>query len=356
MAHRPSNMQKGFLFFCSLLFPLLVNGQSSIWQELKKKYPDESGIFLNRDKVITLAVKDDSLMATADVKESILFLKDRPDNADDMRIYGSHFMEVENVHAKTQVWEKSRYKDIPLTGLTRKREDDSDIFFDDSYFYHMSFPMAHAGNMATWDFTERYRDVRFISSFYFQDYLPQVKSSVVIRAPHGVELKWHVMNDKNNSIQFRQYEKGSYTHYEWFMENIPSIRREDQSPKYGYIMPHVVFRVASWKSKNGSVSLLANLDDLHHWYYRHLKSLDEAPSAELAEVVKQLVQPGDQEIDIVRKVFYWVQDNIRYIAFEDGMRGRGEELLYMDWHTGYSIPLHRTSIAHGRQPYDRHVH
>ena len=57
-------MQKSFLFFCSLLFPLLVDGQSSIWQELKKKYPDESGIFLYRDKVITLEVKNDSLVAS----------------------------------------------------------------------------------------------------------------------------------------------------------------------------------------------------------------------------------------------------------------------------------------------------
>ena len=285
------------------------------------KYPDESGIFLYRDKVITIDAAGDSLLATAEIKESILFLKDRPEGASDMRIFGSSFQEIQDVVARTQVWEKSKYKDIPLTGLTRKREDDGNVFFDDSYFYQLSFPVANAGNMATWSYKERYRDIRFLGTYYFKDYLPQVKGSLVIRAPKGVEIKWHIMNDQANLIQFKQYEKGSNTIYEWTVKDIPAFKWETNSPKYAYVAPHVTFHVASWKNKNGSAPLLSNLDDLHRWYYSNLQAATEEPSAEVVSTVKQLIQPNDQEMDIVRKVFYWVQDNVRYIAFEDGMRG-----------------------------------
>lgn len=109
---------------------------------MKQLYPDESGVFLERDKVITLEAKDDSVTATAQVTERILFLKDRPDNATDMHVYGSHFQDIENIQAATSVWEKSKYKDIALGGLTRQRENDASIFLMILIFigYHFQPP------------------------------------------------------------------------------------------------------------------------------------------------------------------------------------------------------------------------
>jgi transglutaminase-like putative cysteine protease len=298
-----------------------THAQSSVWAEMKERYPDESAIFLTRNKVITLEVKQDSVTASATMEESILFLKDRPGDATDMRIFGSHFQEIENVQAATSVWEKSKYKEIPLSGLTRQREDDNSVFFDDSYFYHLSFPAGQAGNQANWSYTEKYRDARFLPTFYFQDYLTQRKGSLLIRAPKNVELKWHIFNDQENKIQFKQFEKGGYRHYEWTVEDLPAVKREERSPKYSYFVPLVVFHVTAIQEKDQTVPVLSGLNDLHKWYYETIRKVDEPPAAQLTEVAKKLVVPEDSEIDIVRKVFYWVQDNIRYIAFEDGMRG-----------------------------------
>jgi hypothetical protein len=295
--------------------------QSSVWTEMKQRYPDQSAIFLTRNKVITLEVNQDSVTALANIEERILFLKDLPHNASDMRIYGSHFQEIENVQAATSIWDKTKYKDIPLGGLTRQRDDDDGIFFDDSYFYHLSFPASHAGNQAYWSYYERYRDARFLSAFYFQDYLTQSKGSLLIRAPRNIELKWHLFNDQDNKIQFRQFDKGGYIHYEWTVENIPAVKREDSSPKYSYYVPLVVFHVAAIHEKDKIVPVLSGLKDLHIWYYKTIRQVEEQPTVQLTEIAKKLISPGDKEIDIVRKIFYWVQDNIRYIAFEDGKRG-----------------------------------
>lgn len=298
-----------------------AQAQSSVWTEMKQRYPDESAIFLTRNKVITLQVRQDSVTAYASMEERILFLKDRPGNATDMRIFGSHFQEIENVQAATSVWDKTKYKDIPLSGLTRQRDNDDNIFFDDSYFYHLSFPASHAGNQAYWKYNEKFRDARFLSAFYFQDYLTQHNGSLLIRAPRNVELKWHLLNDQENKVHFRQFEKGGYQHYEWTVENIPAVKREVRSPKYSYFVPLVVFYVTAIKSKDKTVTVLSGLNDLHKWYYETIRQVEEQPTPQITEVAKILVAQGDSEIDIVRKVFYWVQDNIRYIAFEDGMRG-----------------------------------
>ncbi|HCZ34635.1 MAG TPA: hypothetical protein DHV26_01760 [Cytophagales bacterium] len=295
--------------------------QSPVWKEMKQLYPDESGVFLERDKVITLEAKGDSVTATAQVTERILFLKDRPDNATDMHVYGSHFQDIENIQAATSVWEKSKYKDIPLGGLTRQREDDASIFFDDSYFYRLSFPATHEGNQAYWSYTEKYRDARFISPYYFQDFLSQRKGLFVIRVPKGISIKWQVFNDPEKYIQFRQYEKSGFAHYEWKVENVPAIKNEEQSPRYSYFVPVVVAQVTEVKSNNKTVPVLSNLTDLHRWYFKTINPIDEEPTSQLIEMAKQIVDEGDAEIEKVRKVFYWVQDNVRYVAFEDGMRG-----------------------------------
>lgn len=314
-------MVRFLLLSWALHLSYFSNAQSPVWNELKKKYPDESAVFLTRDKVVTLEIKGDSLLATAEMNEKVLFLKDRPDDTNDMRIFGSHFQEIEDVQAKTLVWEKSKYKDLPLAELTRKREDDNSVFYDDSYFYHLSFPAAHAGNQAVWSYKERFRDPRFLPSFTFQDYLPQIRGSLVLRAPAGVEIKWHILNDEKKSIQFKKYTKGSLTYYEWSAENIPAYKREARSPSYSYFVPLVVFHVTSWKNNNGTQTLLASLDDLNRWYSATLQSVHEDPTPELNALVQSMVLPSDSEMEKVRKVFYWVQDNIRYVAFEDGMRG-----------------------------------
>ena len=38
-------------------------------------------------------------------------------------------------------------------------------------------------------------------------------------------------------------------------------------------------------------------------------------------VVDAIVKKSKSEVETVRNVFYWVQDNIQYVAFEEGMRG-----------------------------------
>lgn len=298
-----------------------TQAQSAVWTEMKQRYPDESAVFLARNKVITIEVKQDSVTAYASMEERILFLKDRPDNATDMRIFGSHFQEIENLQAVTSVWDKTKYKDIPLSGLTRQRDDDDGIFFDDSYFYHLSFPAGHAGNQAYWKYSEKYRDARFLSAFYFQDYLTQANGSLLIRAPKKVELKWHLVNDPDKKVQFRQFEKGGYTYYEWKVENMEAVKRWERSPKYSYFVPLVLFHITSIKENDKTLPVLSEMNDLHKWYSETIRKVEEQPTPQLKEVAQTLIAPGDREIDIVRKVFYWVQDNIRYIAFEDGMRG-----------------------------------
>ena len=59
---------------------------------------------------------------------------------------------------------------------------------------------------------------------------------------------------------------------------------------------------------------------LYSWYnYLYKKSVNKPD--ELKAKVTELTKGKTTDIEKVKSIFYWVQDNIRYIAFEDGLAG-----------------------------------
>jgi hypothetical protein len=102
---------------------------------------------------------------------------------------------------------------------------------------------------------------------------------------------------------------------------MPALKNEDDSPSYRYYAPHVVAYVKSYQGTKGKINVLSGIDDLYQWYQGHTRDINKESSVELREVVEEIRKNAASELDVVKNVFYWVQDNIRYIAFEQGMRG-----------------------------------
>lgn len=66
------------------------------------------------------------------------------------------------------------------------------------------------------------------------------------------------------------------------------------------------------------VALIGNLNDLYAHYSQIVSKVDN-DSTVFLEKLKSIVATKKTDIDIIEAVFYWVQDNIRYVAFEDGI-------------------------------------
>ena len=85
------------LLFFFVAFSQIIPGHGQmpeVFQKMKAIYPDELGVFLERNKTLTLLVKDDSISATAYVEETILYLKDEANKSAVSHVYGSHFVEI----------------------------------------------------------------------------------------------------------------------------------------------------------------------------------------------------------------------------------------------------------------------
>lgn len=310
--------------FVIAFFPILAFGQDAKeWQRLMQKYPGEPAIYMERSETLSIAVQGDSLNAFSDVFEDILYLKEQSEVYANRRVHGSHFTEVEGLKARTLIWDnKSRHRELTVSHFAKKFDSDDGIFYDDSYYYSVSFPSVAPRNRTQLQYRNAYRNPRFIPGFIFATYMPQEKTTYTIKTTGDIALMHEVVNDPGNKIRFRTYSKGRETYYEWSAENLEPFKVDPNSPSIRYFAPHVVVSVKSYGTSSGRKNVLSGLADLHSWYYSFIKDLKETvPSKDLVAIVESLRSPGDGELQMVRKIFYWVQDNIRYIAFEDGMRG-----------------------------------
>jgi hypothetical protein len=312
--------------FVTVMMMLTLTGlsygqQGDVWQYFKDKFPDEPAVFVERSEVQNIMVKGDSLEIFSDVKEDILHLKEQTDYLSGKRVYGSHFTQVDNLKARTLVWDRNRYKEMDVTSFKKNSDRDRGIFYDDSYYYSFNFPSVASRNRTQLEYRENIKDAKFISGFVFSSYLPQGKVTYVIKTSKDVEIHHQVLNDPQKQIQFRKSEKGGLVSYEWTVQNLAALKNDDHSPSVRYFAPHVVCYVRSYQTKKGKVKVISDLDDLYQWYRSFVENLNKETSPELVAAVEKIKSESPTELDLVRNVFYWVQTNIQYIAFEQGMRG-----------------------------------
>jgi hypothetical protein len=298
-----------------------VCGQDDLFNRFKSKFPDEPAVFVERSEVMNIEVVGDSLKIYSDVFEDILHLKEQTETYASKRVYGSHFNQVENIRAKTLLWEKNRYKEMNVSDFRKNSDRGQGVFYDDSYYYSFNFPSVSSQNRTQLEYREILKNPRFLAGYIFQSYLSHGKSSFVIKTSKDVELVHQVLNDDKSLIKFKKTEKGSTVTYEWSATDLPSIRTEERAPSIRYFAPNVVCYVKSFQTKKGKVRMLENVSDLYTWYYSLVKNVNGEHSGELVKIVEDIKSKSKTELDVVRNVFYWVQNNIKYIAFEQGMRG-----------------------------------
>lgn len=297
-------------------------GQSTdLWETMKNRYPEEPAVFVDRSEVLNILVDGDSLKIFTDVNEDIMHLKEQTEAYSGRKVYGSHFSQVADIKAKTLVWDRNRYKEIGVQDFKKNSDRERGIFYDDSYYYSFDFPSVASRNRTQLAYREMQKDPRFISGFVFVSYLPQAKTSYTIKTTRDVELYYKVLNDPKKKIRFKKTEKGRNVVYEWVADDVASLRTEEASPSIRYYAPHLVCYVKSYQANGRKVNVLSDINDLYGWYYGFVRDLNQDVSPALQEIVSDLKKKSKDEIDLVKNVFYWVQDNIQYIAFEQGMRG-----------------------------------
>lgn len=197
---------------------------------------------------------------------------------------------------------------------------DDAIFFDDNYGQVYGFQAQEAGQRCRFSYNYEYTDAKYLTRVFFHQNIPIRQSSISFKVPSWLELDIIEKNFANYKIKREVKKDKNFTSYTYTADNLSAIRQEPSSLARPYYLPHLVVTVRGFTLNQKKYDGFRSLDDMYAWY-NFLYKKAENKTDELKAVVNQLLQGKSNDIDKIKTLYYWVQDNIRYIAFEEGYSG-----------------------------------
>lgn len=283
-------------------------------KELRAKYPKEDVAIISNKKLVSFDTSKDKVVVNYKAEEKLMSINSRADIRkyefyDSESVINSFWFTLRNDrNANLEV------KDEPYT--------DDELFYNDARVKHsaVSFPLQ--GYIFNFFLEKRYNDVKYFSPLYFNDAYPGVKKEIVITVPEWLDVEIREFNFAGFNIKktVAKDESGKNTVYTYVAENLAPRTREENAPGPSYLYPHMVLVAHSYTKAGNKVNLFNNTADLYGWYHSLIDAKEEL-SEPLKEKVKELTAKGATDDDKIKNIYYWVQDNIRYIAFEDGIAG-----------------------------------
>ncbi len=200
-----------------------------------------------------------------------------------------------------------------------------DLFYNDARvkFVNLNFPVL--GYSYFYEMEKKYKDIKYFTSLYFNDEYPIVDKEIIIEVPKWLDFEIKEFNFKDHSIQKVVNKNNNSTIYKYQINNLKASEVENSCPGPSFLYPHILFLAKSYTNKGKSETLFSSTTDLYKWYKSLIDEMKDDPQI-YREKVKELTANAKTDEEKIKNIYYWVQDNIRYIAFVDGIAGFKPEL------------------------------
>lgn len=293
-------------------------------EDLKKyqeKYPGEPAIYVANEEHVTISVKKGELEIYSTTHEDMMLMQDNSTMYSDGSVAYSGWTPLEDISAKTLVPDGSKYKSVEVSDFKTKDLMDGNVFHDDSKEKTFYYPSIVKGSRMILDYTLFIKEPRFLPSFMFGSFCPIENCAYTITCPDDVELEIVYNNTNATQLNFTKTESKGNIIYSWNWNGVPKLEFESSAPAIRYYAPHLVVYIKSYMKDGKKENIITGIPDLYKYYYNFTNKPDTDNQAELKEIVDSLTKGIQNEEDKVKNIFYWVQDNIKYVAFEAGLEG-----------------------------------
>jgi hypothetical protein len=310
------------IFFIASLF-FLSDARAQSLTELRAKYPESYAVVLNYTEDTRIYIENGQPVAETKVVKEILVLDDKANGIyNKYYVYHGSFDEFTNIEAYTKVPSGDGYTKIKVQEIQTASSRSKGVFYDDVKETKFDFPALSAGAIAYISYTIIEKDGHMLTPLYMRSYMPVVKEKFTITYPPSVEFLFTVKNDQAKIISITENKKGKNHSTIFAAENVKESEHFGGAPAASYYEPHVIIRIGSYKNEAGQqISYLKQIDDLYKWNYGFIKQMQEQDESEIKELADSLTANVSTEREKARRIYQWVQANIKYVAFENGLEG-----------------------------------
>ncbi|MEO7045429.1 MAG: DUF3857 and transglutaminase domain-containing protein, partial [Ferruginibacter sp.] len=291
-------------------------------EDIKKTFSDADMVYQNYDQQLNLFIKGDVPVAENKTNIDMLMLTDKNINMlSRYKVYQSGYNELTQLDAYTKIPNGNKYKTIKIGDTKTTSSSDNSIFYDDIKETTFDFPALTQNAIAHVDYTQFNKDAHLLTGFYVPSYMPVINASYTVTVPNDIEIKYVVKNDSKGIFKFTEEKKKKETIYKWTVTNFKSEDNYANAPNIRYFQPHIIVYVSSYNNNNGKQPFLNSLNDLYKWNYSFLKELNLDVDPSLKKIVDSLTAGVSDEKAKANNIYQWVQQHIRYVAFENGLEG-----------------------------------
>src|SRR4030095_11818317 len=318
MITRIRHLYPFFILLLSFFTAISQTDFSTNLQGWKSKYPKEEIIAWSHKEVVSFALNADPkqgegrVRATVSTEVILVPVKDFLKYNDGL--FYNDEVTIDNVKATN-----AKGKDVPVMKLCGSYQQD-DIFHSDSKFCSVKFSLDEKGKSFTYVYQNNFRDVKYLTSLYFHNPIPSVEKIIEFRIPSWLDVDLREFNFARTGIEKSSVKENDITRVTYKLKDVDAFQRERSSPNHAISYPHIICVTKSYTENGQRKVLFESVKDLYNWYHGICSSIGNEP-ASLKDKVAALTAGKKTDIENIESIFYWVQDNIRYIAFEDGIMG-----------------------------------
>ncbi|MDC7999466.1 transglutaminase-like domain-containing protein [Aequorivita todarodis] len=311
-----------FLFFFATAFCVAQKNSDPTPEEiaeakiLKIQYPNDDLVLLESKDYVTFDF-DTNLQQVSvkhQINEELMNISSRTDIQ--KHIFYDGQSEVSDFGLKYRN-NKSAYFKVKDEAYTVE-----EFFFNDARVKYASVDFPVQGYKYFFEATKNIFDIKYFTSLYFTDAYPIIKKEITLVVPKWLNLEIKEMNFEGFQISktttFDEKQNADVLTYS--VSGLDAVYKEEQSPGPSYIYPHLLVLAKSYTNGGERYTLFNETKDLYNWYKSLVDSMADDTSV-LKEKVAELTANAKTDEEKIKNIYYWIQDNIRYIAFEDGLAG-----------------------------------
>jgi len=315
--------RSGWLLLVLCLFAGTSFAQMDV--ELKKyreKWKGEHRIYLDLKNTIDIKINKKGEPEIAFAREETTFYTtDIASRSSRESVSYSEHLPLEKIEAYSLVSDGKKYKKKEVTEFTTKDEFNSGVFHDGEKSTNFFFPQLTTGAKTYLNYVLKVEKPQFVPTAYLVSYIPVERFELTIICDEEVELGFNYINIDESEVPVEISQDKKRKRYTWVLKDIPKYQYESDAPGSGYYLPHIIPRIKYYTFNGERHNVLESLSDLHGWYQGLIKDVNQEASEEIKNTVDSLIRGKTTELEKVEAIYYWVQDNIKYIAFEAGMAG-----------------------------------
>lgn len=286
----------------------------------------EAGKLLRKELIIDISVGHDAEPRIEVWETTVKSISDparaRGYMSEEVIFFDEAFETIPKIDAYTLVPKgNGKMKKVNVTSITEEDHLARGIFYSGTKKKIVSFPNVEKGAELHCTFNYQIKDPHMLPLFFFNDYLACDSSIVKITTSASVDMgHLEFFRGFDAKIQVTKNETTSGTQYTWKGSHFEPRKYEANSGGASCNNPHLIPHIKSYKTnKDPLVPVLRNEEDLFQWYATLVTDFEL--SDDYKKIINNLKEDSPNQDELAKRIFTWVQHNIKYIAYEDGIEG-----------------------------------